>query len=136
MLWDEDMFEELARMRRRIDRLMKTVWEPIETIPVDISETEDEVIVRADLPGFSKDEVAVKATENTLEIEAEHKEKKVEKTEKVYRAERKYGRVSRLITLPVAVDYEGAKAKMENGVLTVRLPKKEKAKVKRKIEIE
>ena len=136
MFWDEDVFEELDRMRKRIERMMRTMSPPdMDTsFPIDVSETEDEVIVKADLPGFKKDEITVRASENSLEIEAEHKEVKEEKKGKMYRSERKYGKLYRAIPLPTPVKFEEAKAKIENGVLTVTLPKKEKAK--KKIEIE
>ncbi|MEM5882813.1 MAG: Hsp20/alpha crystallin family protein [Candidatus Aenigmatarchaeota archaeon] len=128
-----DPFEELERMKRRMRQLLEKFPSEeffVETFPVDISETEEEIIVRADLPGFDKSDVTVRATENTLEISAQHKEKKIEKTEKIYRAERKFGALRRVITLPVPVDYEKAKAEMDKGVLTIRLPKKEKKKGK------
>jgi HSP20 family protein len=138
---------ELEWMRRRIDRLMRRmwsgIWEPVEeemeafeSFPVDISETENELIVRADLPGFSKEEITARATENTLEIAAQHKEKKIEKTEKMFRAERRFGAARRAFTLPVAVNPETAKAEFKNGVLTITLEKKEKKKVGKEIKIE
>ena len=138
---DFDPFEELDRMRKRIDYLMKRVWQPVQEeieafhgFPVDISETDNNIVIKADLPGFKKDEISLKATENTLEISAEHKEKKVEKTERMYRAERSYGAYRRFLTLPVPVKYEEADAKLEDGVLTVVLPKKEK-KVRKEIKV-
>ncbi|MGC8993240.1 MAG: Hsp20/alpha crystallin family protein [Candidatus Aenigmatarchaeota archaeon] len=133
-MFEEDIFEELARMRRRIDRLMKAAFgsleSEVESFPVDISETENEIIVRADLPGFSKDEVSVNATENSIEISAEHKEKREEKGEKFYRIERRVGSFKRVLSLPALVEPEKAKAKMKDGVLEVILPKKEKKKGK------
>lgn len=137
MVW-EDPFEEIEKLHRKIHRLMKRMWEPIEEeiispvtsrftgLPLDISETENEVIVRADLPGFEKSDVKIRVTENTLGIEAERKEKEIEKGERFLRVERRAGRLRRLVTLPYPVDYENAKAEMKNGVLEIRLPKKEK----------
>jgi HSP20 family protein len=140
-LWDDDIFEELERMRRRINNLMRSMrraWIPLEeelssfwSFPIDVSETDKEIIVRADLPGFKKDEISIIATENTLEISAQHKEKKIEKTEKMYRAERRFGALRRFLTLPTKVDYTKAEAEFENGVLTIRLQKKEKKKGKK-----
>jgi len=132
-MFEEDIFDELLRMRRRIERLMRSFgslasFEKIESFPVDISETENEIIVRADLPGFSKDEVSVNATENTLTIEAKHREEKKERGEKYYTVERKFGSFRRVISLPVEVEPEKASARMKDGVLEVILPKKEKKK--------
>jgi HSP20 family protein len=134
-MFEEDIFDELLRIRRRIERLMKSfaplaTFEEIESFPVDISETDNEVIVRADLPGFSKEEVSVRATENSLEIEAKHREKIEERGEKFYKVERKVGSFRRLISLPVEVEADKAKARMKDGVLEVILPKKEKKKGK------
>jgi HSP20 family protein len=134
-MFEEDIFDELVRMRRRIERLMKSfgslaTFEEVESFPVDISETENEVIVRADLPGFSKEEVSVRATENSLEIEAKHKEKIEERGEKFYRVERKVGSFRRLISLPMEIEPEKSKARMKDGVLEVILPKREKKKGK------
>ena len=135
MVW-EDPFEELERMRRMMREAFRRMGEVEETVfPVDISETTDEIIVRADLPGFKKDEVSIKATENTVEILAQHKEKKVEKTETVFKAERRFGVARRFLTLPTEILPETAKASMEDGVLEIRF-KKAKAKKVREIKVQ
>jgi len=127
-------------MRRRWEYLMRRFWEPLEletgTFPVDISETEEELVVRANLPGFDKTEVNVSVTENSVDIAAQHKEKKVRKDERFYMAERKVGTLRRFVTLPVPVDYRKARAEMKNGVLTIRLPKKVRKKESKKLKIE
>ncbi len=136
MIWDP--IEEIERLHRRIHRLMRRFWEPVEEeliepvtarflhFPIDVSETEDFIIIRADLPGFDKSEIRIRATENAIEIEAEKKEKEIEKGERFIRAERRFGKFRRYFTLPCPVDYENAKAEMKNGVLIIKLPKKEK----------
>lgn len=152
MIFGEDLFEEIERMHRKIHRLMQRMWygawEPISeeiiepitarlgTFPVDIVETDDELIVRADLPGFDKNEIVVRTRENTLEISAQRKEKKIEKTEKMFHAERKFGSVRRLLTLPTEVLPETSKATFENGVLEVRFKKAKPTKKGKEIKIE
>ncbi len=144
MVW-EDPWEEIERTYRKLHRLMRGVWEPIseeiiepiklKTFPVDITETEDELIVRADLPGFKKEEVSIRATENTVDIAAQHKEIKKEKTETTFRAERKFGAVRRSLTLLREIIPESARASMEDGVLNIMFKKAKPKKKTKEIKV-
>ena len=103
--------------------------------PVDVAETEDELIVKADLPGFKKEEVVIKATKNTLEIVAQKKEVRKEKTETMFRAERKFGALRRAFTLPAEIIPETAKANMQDGVLEIRFKKAKPKKKAKEIKV-
>lgn len=133
MFWDpfEELIDEIERMRKRMKKLFKTfpsMRAELETFPVDVYESDEELIIRADLPGFEKDEISVKVFEDSVDIRAAKKERVEEKREGYYRAERRFGAVRRVIPLPVEVEPESAKAKLEKGVLEIRV---RKAKVKK-----
>jgi HSP20 family protein len=145
MVWFEP-FEEIERLHKRIHELMRRVWEPFRELrleipeiayfPVDIAETPEEIVVRADLPGFEKEDVRLRVSERTLEIEAGRKEVKKEVTETMIRAERRVGALRRSIALPTEVDPETAKASMERGVLEVRVKKVKPARKVKEVKIE
>ena len=97
---------------------------------VDISETEDEIIVRADIPGMKKEDIKVTLADNVLTISGEKKIERDEKKENYHRVERVFGTFSRSFYIPTNVDASKITAKYNNGVLEVRLPKKEEAKPK------
>jgi len=130
--WEEDdFFEPFREMQREFQRQFRSFFQPIRTFPVDLSETESEIIVRADLPGFKKDEIDVEAYEDRILISAKRKREKVEKGENFYRRERSAGELRRMITLPEEVNIEKAKVDFSDGVLEIKLPKKEKKKEKK-----
>ena len=130
--WEEDdFFEPFREMQREFQRQFRSFFQPIRTFPVDLSETENEIIVRADLPGFKKDEIDVEAYEDKILISAKRKREKVEKGENFYRRERSAGELRRMITLPEEVNIEKAKVDFSDGVLEIKLPKKEKKKEKK-----
>jgi HSP20 family protein len=98
---------------------------------VDISETDEEITVKADIPGIPPDAIDIQIQRDVLHIKGEKKEEK-EKNEKTYhRVERRYGAFVRSLALPGSVDVQKISASHKNGVLTVRLPKLEKEKAKR-----
>lgn len=90
---------------------------------VDVSEDEKNVIVRASLPGFSKDEIDVEVHEGVLSIKASHAQEKESSGERYYRKERRTGALSRRIALPGSVAEGQTQAELRDGVLTLRLPK-------------
>lgn len=94
-------------------------------IKVDIKETRDAYSVQAEMPGVAKEDIHVTVDGNVVSVRAEIKQEDVQqRDEKVLRSERYYGAVSRSFQLPVDVDETAAKAKVENGVLNLTLPKK------------
>lgn len=100
------------------------------TLPIDISETDSNLIVRASLPGFDTDEIDVDINEGVLSIKAQHSEEHEEQGERFYRRERSFGAVSRRIALPGIVADADVDADLKGGVLTLRIPLPEKPKPK------
>jgi HSP20 family protein len=103
-------------------------WSRQEAEGFELSETEDEIQVKAELPGMDEKDVDVLLDENTLIIRGEHKEKRESKKRKRHVSEMSYGRFHRSILLPAEVDAARAKAKFKRGVLTLAFPKTERAK--------
>ncbi len=134
-------FRELASLRDWMDRLWsESFWRPfgwlapgetVATLALDIFESDDEVTVRALLPGVRPEEVEISVTGGVLTIHGEEKEEKEEKKGSYHLRERRYGAFRRSIQLPVSVNAEKAEASLKDGVLTVTLPKKEEARPKR-----
>lgn len=99
-------------------------WTP----SVDISETEGEYIIKAELPEVKKEDVKITLEEGVLSIQGERKHEKEEKGKKFHRIERAYGRFVRSFVVPDYVDEAKIKAEYQDGVLHLHLPKSEKAK--------
>jgi HSP20 family protein len=121
------IFEDaLARNRGREEGLRSGMWTPA----VDIYENNDSVVVKAEIPGVEKDQISVEVKDGILSLRGERKFEKEVKEESYHRIERSYGNFQRSFSLPVSVDQEKVTAKFKNGVLEVKLPKKEQAKPK------
>lgn len=99
----------------------------ISDIPVDIYETDENLVVEVGLPGFKPEEVKVHVEEDRLTINGNKEEKKEIKEENYYRKEIKKGSFKKVITLPYKVDENKGKAKFDNGILKITFPKPEKA---------
>ena len=102
-------------------------WTP----PVDIYETNDALVIKAELPGFVKEDVSLEIKDNTLLLKGERRREGEVKEENYHRMERTYGAFQRSFLLPTMVDQEKVKATYKDGVLELRLPKIEAAKPKR-----
>ena len=102
-------------------------------LPMDMYETENEVIVKAAVPGVKPEDIEVTVTGDLLTIKGEFKTESENGDEKRnwHRQERRFGSFSRQVTLPAGVNTDACQADFEDGVLTLQLPKAEEAKVKR-----
>lgn len=89
---------------------------------IDLTQHEDEVVIRADLPGVEKDDVKVSVTEDAVTIRGERHRAQEEERDGVYRSERSYGAFFRTIALPPGTTTDHAKASFKNGVLEIRVP--------------
>jgi HSP20 family protein len=96
--------------------------------PMDLVETDDDFVLRADLPGLAENDVNIELEDNVLTISGERKAEHEEKQEGYYRVERASGSFSRSLTLPEGVNPEAIKASFDKGVLEVRIPKPEERK--------
>jgi len=99
-------------------------------LPLDISENENEFIVKASLPGVRPEDVQITAHGDTLTIRGEIKEEQEKKDEHYHLRERRFGQFQRTVSLSTPISAEKAQAHFENGVLTLVLPKAEEAKPK------
>lgn len=137
---DQDPF---TALRREMERLFESFgreigWPTPEGRPaarapsIDISETENELKIEADLPGVDQKDVDVVISDNVLTIKGEKKAEKEEKKKDFHLVERSYGSFSRSLALPFSVDPNQAKATFKNGVLSISLPKPPEVQAKSK----
>jgi len=134
-----DVFGDLSRMQEDMNRffddffgehrrgLAEGAWLPA----VDVSETEGEFVVRAELPGMDHEDIDINVQNNILTLKGEKKQEKKEENESFHRLERSYGSFSRSFTLPTGVSPDDIKASFKDGVLEVTMPKAEEVKAKR-----
>ncbi len=138
-----DPFRELENLREDVNRLFQEAlnrpgrgattsrsWAP----PVDVVEYEDKFVLRAELPGMSKEDMDVEMHGDTLTIRGERKFEQEEGKENYVRVERTYGKFQRSFTLNVPVKADEIKATYKDGILEVTVPKAEEIKPK-KVEV-
>jgi len=131
-------FRDMRRMHDALDRMFDRAligssdYENFSfgSMPVDLYETDDNVIVKAAAPGIKPEELEITITGDRLNIRGEISEEHEDKNAKYYLRERRFGSFNRSISLPSTVDGDKAKAEFENGILILTVPKKEEAKPK------
>ena len=128
-------YDPLASLREEVDDVVNRFvrnggsWLPGFGGPsLDISESDNEIEVHADLPGLKPEEIDIQVSGNTLTIRGERKEAKEEKGTTYHRTERRVGEFSRSVSLPCDVQESKVDAQYADGVLTIKLPKSPEAR--------
>jgi HSP20 family protein len=136
-----DPFRDLEKFQTQMNRLfnenyglyggreregISAAWAP----PVDIAETPDNLTFSIEVPGFKENELMLRAENGILTVEGERKFEEEKKDKNYHRVERSYGRFMRSFTLPSNVSTENIKASLNEGILTIEMPKREEAKPK------
>ncbi len=132
----DQMFQDLGNMSKFLDIPNIPVLFKGGEPKVDIIQTENEVVVKTDVPGVKKEDMQVTVTEDTITFRGEAKSNVETKKEDFFHSERFYGCYSRTLPLPVMVDSSKATAKFEDGVLTVTIAKAPKTEKGTSVTIE
>jgi HSP20 family protein len=122
----------MTNLRREMDQLLDSLWREEVLEPglpgtwspkVDLSETKEQIVVRAEIPGIRPEDLHVEYRDGMLTLRGEKKREMEEKSERFYRMERAYGAFVRSIRLPAPADARKVQASFKQGVLVVTLPK-------------
>src|SRR3954465_9429226 len=134
-----DPFRELATLQNRVNSLFQDYGRPGQDeltttssfVPaVDVYVDEHKVTCTLEIPGIKQEDLDIRLENNSLTVRGERNFEKEEKEENFHRVERRYGAFARSFTLPNAVDSDNAQASYENGILKIKLAKREEAKPK------
>ena len=120
------LFEQTLARTREEEGIAASTWMPA----VDIYETPDQVVMKAELPGLTREDIEINVRDNTLSLRGQRKFEKDVKEENYLRIERAYGSFQRSFTLPVTIQQDKIKAVFRDGVLEMSLPKAEEARPK------
>ena len=121
------LFEDAVTARGEEKDMISSTWTP----SIDIYETENDLVLTAEVPGVEEDDIEIKIEDNTLSLSGDRKFEKETKEENYHRIERSYGSFFRSFTIPRNVDQEKIKAEHDNGVLKISMPKKPESKPKK-----
>jgi HSP20 family protein len=129
-----DPFREMTQVQNQLNRLVDQVWGgPQESwLPaVDVFDTKDAVVLKAELAGMDPDEIQIEVEDNVLTIKGERRFEEKLDEERYYRVERRFGSFQRSLALPQGVKADEIAAAYDDGILTVTVPKVEEEKPKR-----
>ena len=134
-------FREMDHLGREMENFMDRVpfgflgkWN---SPRVDVYETKENVVIKAEVPGVAKEDLHIDMDENSIRLSGQTKRDQEFKDEDVYRSERFYGSFSRVIPLPAEVKSDEAKAEYKDGILKITVPKQESSKRRsRRIDIQ
>jgi HSP20 family protein len=128
-----DPFRDVMALREEVNRLFgrtlgegagAAVWTPA----VDVFDTKDAIVLKAELPGMKPEDIDIEIDDNVLTIKGERRFRETVEDGRYYRLERSYGHFSRSLTLPQGVRGDQIEARFDQGVLEVRVPKSEEVK--------
>ena len=131
---------ELASLQSDMARMMDSFLGPSRAVnggssswipPVDVTETEDELVLAFDVPGLQEEQIDVELEDNVLTVSGKREREHEQTGDNFYRWERRFGQFSRSVALPAGVDEGDIQATYDNGVLEIRVPKPEEQKPKR-----
>jgi HSP20 family protein len=129
-------FREMLTLREAMNRLFdESYMRPVMGsggfgLDMDVEAKNDEFILHANVPGLKPDDIHIEIVDNTVTVHGEYRAETKNEDKNYLLMERRYGQFSRTVTLPAPVNAGKAEANIENGVLTLRLPKAEEAKPK------
>ena len=127
------LFEDFLGESPRTERGGEPEWAPVAFVPrVDVSETDTEIKVSAELPGMDEKDISVELQDDVLTLRGEKKSEQEEKGKNWFRREQSWGSFHRSVELPAGVDAGKAKAQFKKGVLTFVAPKRAEEQAKRK----
>ncbi len=132
-----DPFRELESLKREMEKLFDSFlserrfdkefpWSPA----IEVKEIPDRYVFKVDVPGVKKEDLKIEVSDNVLSISGERKQETEEKEAQYYRREILYGFFQRSIQLPTNVDADKISARLEDGVLTIEIPKTEQARAR------
>ncbi|MES1023073.1 Hsp20/alpha crystallin family protein [Gloeocapsa sp. BRSZ] len=129
-------FQEIETLRRQMDQVfdelagsnqqLETFWKPA----VELKDTEDNLILRAEIPGVEGKDLDVQVTREAVAIRGEYRREKQAQERGLFRSEFRYGKFQRVVGLPVAIQNDQVQAEFKNGILTLTLPKVTEARRK------